>query len=152
MEPHTSTDAPPTRKRASLMVATLMLVGGVASLTAVAAADALPAPAETTTSSPSPTDTASPGPSPTASAQPSPTATATTTSPPSTNCAVDTMVLFEGNLYCPGEIAGVEAGAYGLNSRVVLSVTVTGVNGDLVYIIGGPSCWVDPSASDRTGS
>jgi hypothetical protein len=55
---------------------------------------------------------------------------------------------YEGNLYCPGEIAGVEIGAYGPNSRVVLNVTVTGVNGNLVYIMGGPICWVDPSETE----
>ena len=54
------------------------------------------------------------------------------------------MVPFQGNLYCPGDIAGVQAGGYGLNAPVVLSVTVTGVSGNLVAIMGGPPCWVHP--------
>ena len=27
-------------------------------------------------------------------------------------------------------------------------MTVTGVEGDLVYIIGGPECWQDPSSTE----
>ena len=110
-----------------------------------------PSPTETASTEPSPTaspqpsPTASPQPSPTASPQPTSTATSTPTTAPSTNCAPDAALLYEGDLYCPGEIAGVKAAAYGVNSRVVLNVTVTGVNGSLVYLMGGPDCWVDPS-------
>jgi hypothetical protein len=127
------------------------------SRSATASSSPTSSPTATATSSPSVTDTPTPEPSPSAptpsaepttSSEPSPTATATATASATTNCAADTAKAFEGNLYCPGEIAGVEAGAYGLNSRVILSVTVTGVEGDLVSIMGGPECWADPSSTE----
>jgi cytoskeletal protein RodZ len=169
MEPHTFAP-PPGRAGAGLMVATLLLAGAFAGLAVGASPEALAAavkkpkptvtasptgsPSPTTsptaspTTSPTATPTSSPSPTATATSSPTPTLTPTPTSPPSTTCAVDMMVPFEGNLYCPGEIAGVEASAYGLDTRVVLSVTVTDVTGDLVTIMGGPDCWVDPASTE----
>jgi hypothetical protein len=44
---------------------------------------------------------------------------------------------------------GVQGGDYGQNSRVVLQgVTVTGVTGPIVSVMGGPSCLADPADTE----
>lgn len=138
------TPAAPLGTGAATLLATLLLAGSLAGTLFVSTVVLLPAhgaegsaPVRPRKSAPTPTS-----PSPTSD---SPSATATTTADPTGHCGADSAVSFQGQLYCPGEIAGVEAGAYGLNSLVVLSVTVTDVSGDLVSIMGGPGCWVDPS-------
>lgn len=142
--------APPVAGAAIL--ASLMLVGGLAGALALSAVVLLPAhgteSAHLRKSRTAPTSTSSTSPSPTTS---SPSATATTspsstaTAEPTSDCGDDPAVAFQGRLYCPGEIADVVASAYETNSRISLSVTVTDVSGDLVHVMGGPGCYVDPS-------
>lgn len=146
--------APPVARGAAVL-ASLVLAGSVAGTLALSAVVLLPAhgaenvhlrksrPTPTSSSSTSPSPTSSPTSSPSATATTSPSSTAT--AEPTSGCGDDPAVAFQGRLYCPGVIAGVVAGAYGTNSRIVLSVTVTDVSGDLVHVMGGPGCWVDPS-------
>jgi hypothetical protein len=51
-----------------------------------------------------------------------------------------------GQSYCPGYIIGVKQAKYGVGTRIVVSGSVTGVNGSTVSIAGGPGCLPDPSA------
>lgn len=145
------------RRGAGLMLITVLLTSGVAAT--VAASAVLPAGASSTTTAqqkkPRPTASVSPTSGSTATvsqptgATPAPTATASPSPGPVTACTSEATVTFEGALYCPGLIVGVQSGVYGVPGRVVLlGVTVVDVSGPMVYIMGGPACLPDPTSQE----
>lgn len=140
-------------------------VSAITSLDASAARRGNPKPPVTTTAPPAtsaptttaPTTSAPPSttsppattaPPATPSAPPTTTASSSPTAPPAGLCDGVTWVEHAGALYCPAVIVGAQAGAY-VGTRIVLQgVIVTSVSGNLVGIIGGPSCLPPPPGSE----
>ena len=95
-----------------------------------------PRPTATATVSPTATPSPTAQPSASPSTSPSPTSTSTPTSSPSSP-ACSGAVTHQDVSWCPGTIAGIDAGTYGTGARIVLQgVIVDSVEGSSATIMG----------------